>query len=40
MAEAASVLGVSVSAVKMRVHRARTRLAALLEADNGTTATG
>ncbi len=40
MAEAASVLGVSVSAVKMRVHRARTRLAALLEEGHGTTATG
>ena len=40
MAEAASVLGVSASAVKMRVHRARARLAALLEADNGTTASG
>lgn len=40
MAEAASVLGVSVSAVKMRVHRARARLAALLEDGNGTTALG
>jgi RNA polymerase sigma-70 factor (ECF subfamily) len=40
MAEAANVLGVSLSAVKMRVHRARTRLAALLEAQHGTTPTG
>ena len=31
MADAAAALGVSVSAVKMRVHRARARLAALLE---------
>lgn len=40
MAEAAAVLGVSVSAVKMRVHRARARLAALLEDGHGSTATG
>jgi RNA polymerase sigma-70 factor (ECF subfamily) len=39
-AEAADVLGVSLSAVKMRVHRARARLAALLEEGHGTTATG
>jgi RNA polymerase sigma-70 factor (ECF subfamily) len=39
MSEAASVLGVSVSAVKMRVHRARTRLAALLEEGHGPTTT-
>ena len=40
MAEAADVLGVSLSAVKMRVHRARARLAALLEEGHDTTATG
>jgi RNA polymerase sigma-70 factor (ECF subfamily) len=39
-AEAADVLGVSLSAVKMRVHRARARLAALLEEGHGNTATG
>jgi DNA-directed RNA polymerase specialized sigma24 family protein len=31
MADAAAALGLSLSAVKMRVSRARTRLAALLE---------
>jgi len=40
MADAAAVLGVSVSAVKMRVHRARARLAALLEDEHGPAATG
>ncbi len=40
MAEASAVLGVSLSAVKMRVHRARARLTALLEEGHGTTPTG
>jgi RNA polymerase sigma-70 factor (ECF subfamily) len=40
MAEASAVLGVSLSAVKMRVHRARGRLTALLEEGHGTTTTG
>ncbi len=40
MADAAAVLGVSLSAAKMRVHRARARLAALLEEGYGTTGTG
>ena len=40
MAEAADLLGVSLSAVKMRVHRARTRLAELLEERHGATAAG
>ena len=40
MAEAAKVLGLSLSAVKMRVHRARTRLAELLEERHGTRSTG
>jgi RNA polymerase sigma-70 factor (ECF subfamily) len=39
MAGAASALGISVSAAKMRVHRARARLAALLEDGHDTTAT-
>jgi RNA polymerase sigma-70 factor, ECF subfamily len=34
MADAAAALGVSVSAVKMRVHRARGRLSALLEGEH------
>ncbi len=40
MAEAAELLGVSLSAVKMRVHRARARLAELLEERHGASATG
>ncbi len=40
MAEASAVLGVSESAVKMRVSRARARLTALLEERHGTSATG
>lgn len=35
MADAAAALGLSVSAVKMRVHRARARLAALIEDGHG-----
>jgi RNA polymerase sigma-70 factor, ECF subfamily len=37
IAEAGDVLGISLSAVKMRVHRARARLAELLEDRHGTT---
>jgi len=40
MVEAANVLGVSLSAVKMRLHRARARLAELLEGRDGTRPTG
>jgi len=40
MAEAAKVLGVSLSAAKMRVHRARARLAELLEGRYDTPAAG